>query len=238
MWRGLATFLTSLQQTKPRMNHIRGSLGTAGACGLEVLTPRAACVFLNDLPACEFQLPYGAQHGPSYKRDSPAWLPVALCWCPGGPFQSCTCPGCADLPDALLEPGFATSRSLSLLPSSSVLPDTLGKSAPPSAPEEPGLCGAKLLLLDGACCPGGVRAGCWPCSGSRESPRFCSGRHGWAFPLSIGTADKRRNVKCLGPGGWRCRMRLGGKSPRSANLEKPRLEPARRASWALLLTGF
>lgn len=44
--------LMLLQQTKLRINRVGGGLGTAGTCGLEMLTPRVACVFLNGLPAC------------------------------------------------------------------------------------------------------------------------------------------------------------------------------------------
>ena len=75
----------------------------------------------------------------------------APCSHPGGPLQPCMCLGCADLADPLLEPGFAILCLHCLLRSSLMLPDTLGKSAHPSALEELGLCGAKLLLVVATC---------------------------------------------------------------------------------------
>ena len=141
--------LTLLQQTEPRINHVGEGLGTTEMCLLEMLTPRVACVFLNGLPACVgkgrilatvwstvwTQLQKGFHNMAACGSRAP-------CSHPGGLLQPCMHLGCADLLDALLEPGFAILCLLCLLRSSSMLPDTLGESARASALEELGVCGA------------------------------------------------------------------------------------------------
>jgi len=162
-WGRSGHVLVLLQQMNPRRRSVRGGLGTAGTYVLEMLTPRVPCVFLNGLPACVGRGRIPAAVWIQLRKGLPS---MAACGSrapglqPGGPFQPCTCLGCADLPDAFLEPGFAILCLLCLLQSFSMLLHTLGKSARPSALGELGLWEAKLLLVVAACSPGSMRAGC------------------------------------------------------------------------------